>query len=320
MEQEAQENLVKRKRNPNFAHMFEEEDEVVDERIEEDSPKKSSESKNIKELKEHDSEEGEVRASDKSDENDEDIEKEEVPQKEEKKKYTDWKAQAEKESKRLKETQKWANETKSQLSAYKRAVESMINEGVLLKDDGEALLDHLQYKEIPDSALSEREKASKIFKEEIENIRKYGNYENLDGHVKALDHLVENSTQEEIDDLFGDIKDLVDEDSVLFTKKILEVAANYYDEVYSDISNAGSLKNLKLEYQNELSKRDKIIDKLEKEMVKLKKRYEDYDDNPQHRIPQAGGDRVGGSSGNRVSALDDPGGFLEDFRKRKYKN
>lgn len=238
-------------------------------------------------------------------------------QKEEKKKYTDWKTQAEKESKRLKETQKWANETKSQLSAYKRAVESFVNEGILLEEDGNALLDYLQYKEMPDSALSERDKASKIFRTEIDNIRKYGNYENLDEHVKALDHLVENSTQEEIEELFGEFKDLVDDDTVLFTKKILEVAATYYDEVYSDLSNAGSLKNMKLEYQNELHKRDKIIDKLEKEMVKLKKRYEDYDDSPQYRIPQGGGDKVGGSTArSSASVMKDPGAFLEEERRR----
>lgn len=315
MENETEQNVFVPVNESNFDHMFQSH-EVVDERIEEDSLKKTSESKNIKELKEKESVDREIHAAEKTDESDEDIEKEEVPQKEEKKKYTDWKTQAEKESKRLKETQKWANETKSQLSAYKRAVENFINDGVLLEEDGKALLDHLQYKEMPDSALSEREKASKIFKTEIENIKKYGNYENLDEHVKALDHLVENSTQEEIEELFGDIKDLVEEDTVLFTKKILEVAANYYDEVYSDLSNAGSLKNMKLEYQNELHKRDKIIDKLEKEMVKLKKRYEDYDDSPQHRIPQGGGDKVGGSvARNSANVMKDPGGFLEDIHR-----
>lgn len=308
MENETEQNVFVPVNESNFDHMFQTHEEVAE-------PEEVEVPQKKEELKKEKRETLSLKREEPLEEDSEEEKPSEEP-KEEKKKYTDWKTQAEKESKRLKETQKWANETKSQLSAYKRAVESFINDGVLLEEDGKALLDHLQYKEMPDSALSEREKASKIFKTEIENIKKYGNYENLDEHVKALDHLVENSTQEEIEELFGDIKDLVEEDTVLFTKKILEVAANYYDEVYSDLSNAGSLKNMKLEYQNELHKRDKIIDKLEKEMVKLKKRYEDYDDSPQHRIPQGGGDKVGGSvARNSTNVMKDPGGFLEDVHR-----
>lgn len=309
MENQESQEFLKPQINPNFEHMFQKNEEVAE--PEEVTPVQKKEEKR-KPLH--------LERSDVVEQEEEKEEVSEEPVKEEKKKNTDWKAQAEKESKRLKETQKWANETKAQISAYKRAVEKFVNEGLLSQEDAQDLLDHTQYSDIPKSALSEREKASTIFSEEIENIKKYGNYDNLDEHVKALDHMVENSTKEEIEDLFNDIKDLVDDDSVLFTKKILEVAAQYYEDVYEDLSKAGSIKNLKLEYQNELSKRDKVIDKLEKEMIKLKKRYEDYDDSPQHRIPQAGGDRVGVSAEKSNNIMKDPGGFMEDLHRGKYKN
>jgi hypothetical protein len=309
MENQESQEFLKPQINPNFEHMFQKKEGVTE--LEEETPvQKKEEKRQTLHLAPPDVVEQEEETEEAS----------EKQVKEEKKKHTDWKAQAEKESKRLKETQKWANETKAQISAYKRAVEKFVNEGLLDQEDAQSLLDHTQYSDIPENTLSEKEKASKIFREEIENIKKYGNYDNLDEHVKALDHMVENSTKEEIDDLFGDIKELVDEDSVLFTKKILEVAAEYYDDVYEDLSKAGSLKNLKLEYQNELSKRDKLIDKLEKEMIKLKKRHEDYDDSPQHRIPQGGGDRVGASAGKSNNIMKDPGGFMEDLHRGKYRN
>lgn len=328
MENENQQNGLIGVNTSNFDHMFNTNEENVassgrlDVEKSDLPPKKTEKLNNTKENEEDVSVTQNVKdiKSDDGKSLEEEGEAEEKP-KEEKKKYTDWKTQAEKESKRLKETQKWANEIKTQLNSYKRSVEKFVNDGLLHEDDAKFLLDHTQYKEISDSVLSETEKASKIFREEIENIRKYGNYENLDGHVKALDHLVENSTQEEIEDMFSDVKELMDDDSVLFTKKILEIASNYYEDVYEDLYKAGNLKNMKLEYQNEISKRDKTIDKLEKELVKLKKRYEDYDTNPQHRIPQTGGDKIGGSvSRNSANVMNDPGGFLEEERRgnRRY--
>ena len=322
MENEVQKDIEQNK-NSNLAHMFQLPEQLVEQNEEHTSQKKTQGLKPSEEEKEDELSKEDVGGKELDDE--ENLEKDEekkveVQPKEEKKKYTDWKTQAEKESKRLKETQKWANETKTQLNAYKRSVEKFVNDGILDEEDANILLDHTQYKEIPDSVLSETEKASKIFREEIENIRKYGNYENLDGHVKALDHLVENSTQEEIEEMFSEVKELIDDDSVIFTKKILEIASNYYDEVYEDLHKAGNLKNMKLEYQSEITKRDKIIDKLEKELVKLKKRYEDYDVNPQHRIPQTGGDRIGGSNGNSSLVMKNPGAFLDNLHNRPHRN
>lgn len=334
MEKQVETNFIKPEINPNFEHMFQKKEDQIENLNSHLNEKKDnyrsekdisdvSEKENVKENVKKESflesarkkskEQEEKILSNNSSQDSQQIDAEE------KKKVIDWKAKAEKESQRLRETQKWANETKMQISSYRKAVEKLLEERILDEEDVNLLLSYTESKEMPLEALSEREKASKIFSHELENIRKYGNYENLDEHVKALDHLVDNSTPEEIQELFAEAKELAEDDPVLFTKKILEVAERYYDEIYEDFSKAGNLKNLKASFEEEVTKRDKIIDKLEKEILKLKKRYEDYDDNPQYRIPQGGGNNVGGRSSSPMNIMKDPGGFMEEHHKRRVK-
>lgn len=318
-------NFVKPEINPNFEHMFQKKENSIENLKSNLHEKEETEKDNSfhseiseKSLKE-DSYLESVRKKSKHREEELLEENSDKFEKEEKKKVIDWKAKAEKESQRLRETQKWANETKMQISAYRKAVEKLMDERILDEEEANQLLTYTESKEIPLEALSERERASKIFSHEIENIRKYGNYENLDEHVKALDHLVENSTPEEIQELFAEAKEIAEDDPVLFTKKILEVAERYYDEIYEDFSKAGNLKNLKASFEEEITKRDKTIDKLEKEILKLKKRYEDYDDNPQYRIPQGGTNSVSGRSNTPMNIMKDPGGFMEEHHRRRVK-
>ncbi len=232
-------------------------------------------------------------------------------------KKIDWKAEAERESKKYNETRKWGKEANDKLSLYKRKLNEYKELGLLDDEAISDLLDATSIKEIPDSSLSLKEKLAKTWDTEIQNIRKYGDSENLDIYEDSLMHLLSVSSQDEIDDMFDEIKHLVEDDPVLFVKKSLEIGRNYYEDIYRDYSDAGNLKNFKENYEKKLSNSQKTIDKLEKEILNLKKKYdEDFDEKPKYRIPQSGGDF---NSSEDSNLWNDPGKLIERMNAGKYR-
>lgn len=235
------------------------------------------------------------------------------------KKNTDWETQARRVEKNYKETRKWAEDVNKKISSYKRSVLKLAEEGDISDEQAEILLSHTQHQELDekdDFSSNESSKTAKIWNQEIEYIRRYGNYDDLDDHIAALQHLVSISSKEEIEELFDEAKSYIDEDPVKYVKKILEVGKDYYDDVYKEFHQAGNLKNFKSFYEDEIKKHKKTIDKLEKEVVKLRQRYEDYDKSFNYDIPQ--GSAHGGSKDQ--SLLNSPGNFIDTFNQGKYRN
>jgi uncharacterized coiled-coil DUF342 family protein len=241
---------------------------------------------------------------------------EEKMQDEEKAKRVDWKAEAEKEAKKYNETRKWGKEANEKLSTYKRKLNEYKELGLLDDDAISDLLDATATRDEPDSILPLKEKLAKTWDVEIENIRKYGESENIDLYEDSLMHLLSVSSQDEIDDMFEDIKHLIEEDPVLFVKKSLELGKDYYEDIYKDYSEAGNLKTFKDKYEQKLTDSQKKIDKLEKEILNLKKKYdEDYDEKPNYRIPQSGGDY---NPGEDSDLWKNPGKLLDKMNSGKY--
>ncbi len=231
----------------------------------------------------------------------------------------DWKSEVtklevelEKLQRNLKETRKWGDDNKRQLSAYKKGVEKFKEDGNLSEDEASELLNHTKYEELQNKDKSFLEKAAEVWDREIENIRKYSDYPELDKHLHAFQHFIHNGTQEEIEETYEDIKDIIDSNPILFTKKMLEVGKRYHDEIFADLIDAGNLKNFKNKYESKLEESKKREEKLQKEIDKLKSKYEGYDENPNYRMPQ-GGDS--GVSGQESATTRNPGRLIEKFNQ-----
>lgn len=243
------------------------------------------------------------------------IDKEE-PLIEEKTKEPDLKSEIEKLQRNLKETRKWGTDTKRQLDSYKKIVEKFKEEGNLSEEEATELLNHTKYEELDNKDKSFLEKAAEVWDREIENIRKYSDYPELDKHLHAFQHFLHNGTKEEVEEAYEDIKDIIDSNPVLFTKKMLEIGKRYHDDIFGDLVTAGNLKNFKRQYEDKLESSQKKIEKLEKEIAKLKDKYEGYDENPNYRMPQGGSS---GESGIDPSVTKRPGRLIEDFLSGKHK-
>ncbi len=242
---------------------------------------------------------------------------EESHQDDQKDKSIDWKSEAERETKKYNETRKWGKEANEKLNSYKRKLKEYKELGYLDDETAQALLEVSTVPDEPDSIRPLHEKLAKTWDTEIQNIRKYGDSENLDTYNDALMHLLSVSSQDEIDDMFDDIKHLVDEDPVMFVKKSLEIGKEYYEDIYKDYSDAGNLKSFKNKYEEKLIESQKTIDKLEKEILNLRKKYDDdYDEKPQYNISQLGGDPGGG---NQMSHLTKPGELIERMNRGQYR-
>lgn len=198
----------------------------------------------------------------------------------------------EKLEKSHKDTQKSFHESRKQQAAYKKAVEKLKAEGVLLDEEAEFLLAHAK-DDVEHGEESEYMKFHKIWNQELQYMRKYDREsKDIDKHFEAFQHFVQTAPSQEIVEVFSDLKSYED-DEVEFTKKMLEYGRDYYDDIYADISDTGSIRNLKSKYSQKQTDMQKVIDKLTKEndnlKQKFKEKHEDYDTSPSGRLPTGSG-------------------------------
>ncbi len=229
-------------------------------------------------------------APDSEDEEDDevaDVKKEDKP----KEKAVDYKAENEKLQKTLKDTQKSFHEDRKKLSAYKKTIEKMKEEGVLLDEEATMLLDHTRYEEEETNHnKSGLTKYDDVWNKELQYMYKYASDAGeINKSVTAFQHLLRAASSEEIEDIFSDLAQYED-DEVELTKRMISYGREYNDEIYSDIHEAGSIRKLKAKFEEEKQELQKELDKVNKKYNKLKERHQDYDNEPANlRIPSGAG-------------------------------
>lgn len=197
----------------------------------------------------------------------------------------DYKSEYEKLQKTVKDTQRSFHEDRRKLAAYKKAVEKFKEDGFLDEDDANTLLDHTKF-ESTDEDVHPLIKASNIWEKEIFNMKKYSqNADDIDKNVEAFQHLYQASSAREQEEILSELSKY-DDDEIEFTKQMLEMGRQYNDEIYEDIRESGSIRNLKSKYSEKETELQNRIDKLERKIYKLKSKYEDYNEEPANlRLP-----------------------------------
>lgn len=196
---------------------------------------------------------------------------------------TDYKSEYEKLQKTVKDTQRSFHEDRKKLSAYKKAVEKLKEEGSLLDEEATMLLDHTKHEDAPqeDTAFV---KYCRVWDKELEYMKKYSpEPEQIDQHILAFQHLIQSSPTAEVNDILSDLAQYED-DEVELTKQMLEIGRQYNDDIYSDIAESGSIRKLKAKYAEKETEMQRKIDKLQKQVDKLKSQYEDYDKEPPSKL------------------------------------
>lgn len=226
-------------------------------------------------------------------------EKKEKPS--DKKAESDLKIAYDKLEKSHKDTQKSFHEDRKKLSAYKRAVLKMREEGTLLDEEAEMLLDHTKFDSEADSALDEPVlvRYGRVWDKELEYMKKYApDASEINQQIMAFQHLIQSSSQHELDEIFEELSNYED-DEVELTKQMLSLGRQYNDEIYSDIHEAGGLSKLKYKYQDKIDKLEKELDKSNKKYDKLKEKYEDYNEPSSLTLP-GGSNTPSSSKGDKV--------------------
>jgi hypothetical protein len=204
----------------------------------------------------------------------------------------DYKKELEKVQKILKDTQRSFHEDRKKLSSYKKAVEKMKEDGALVDEEVTMLLDHIRFEEESDEISEDIPimRYGKIWDKEIEYMRKYSsNSADIDQYVSAFQHLIQSSTKKEMEDIFIDLSHY-ENDEVELTKQMLKLGQEYYEDIYSEIHEAGGLRNLKTRLYGKEQELQKKLDTLQKKYDKLKEKHEDYDSTPGNlRLPSGSG-------------------------------
>jgi hypothetical protein len=220
------------------------------------------------------------------------------------------KRKLEKTEKILAENHKYGRSNAQKVRNAVKAVQRFADDGLLAEEEAKELLQtlHSEGEEIEeDTHRHQTNPFAPIFKvanKELQNILKYTDDPHLQDKVNAFDYFLSVGSKEEIEQVFEDLSDLLD-DPLKLARKMLSIGQDVYEESYKGIKESGGFKNY-------LSKKDQEIEKLQKNLDKLEKKllqYEDFD-KPRYRIDETGspgmGDVEGGKPANdTISALFD---------------
>jgi len=209
-------------------------------------------------------------------------------------KSIDYKAEFEKLQKTVKDTQRSFHEDRKKLSAYKQAVEKLKTDGSLLDEEAQILLDHTKFEEdATPQEVSLFHKWGTIWDKELQYLKKYApDPKEIDQSIFAFQHFMQTATKNELDEMMDQLS-VYENDEVEFTKQMLELGRQYNLDIYSDISEAGSIRNLKSKYAEKELEYQKKIDKLQSKYDKLKEKYEDYNTEPATRLSSGGNENLG---------------------------
>lgn len=260
------------------------EEDVANHKLLEDEPKKEDEPKPLKK-------EAPIKEREKFiDEDDDDDDDEPVVKKESsKEKEIDYKAENLRLQKVIKDTQKSFHEDRKKLSAYKKAIEKMKEDMILTDEDAEVLLNHTAFEEAATQNEHVIDKYSRIWDNEIQHMRKYpSHFPNIDQYISAFQHLMNFSSIKEVEEIMTDLSNYED-DEVELTNRMLEYGRQYNEDVYSDIHESGSIRQLKSKYQEKQDELQLELDKWKRKYNKLKEKHQDYDDKPGHSIRSGSG-------------------------------
>jgi hypothetical protein len=211
------------------------------------------------------------------------------------------KVKLEKTEKVLAENQRYGRTNAQKVKNAQKVVQKFADDGLLTEEEAKELFGVLQAdgRELPaggdereEDALSRGSALSpqaslfapifKVANKELENIRKYTDDNQLQDKVNAFDYFLSVGSKEEVGQVLAELTELLD-DPVKLAKKMLSMGQTVFEESYKHIQEAGGFKNYLAKKDQELEKRQKKIDKLEKKLLQ----YEDFDQ-PSYRIEEMG--------------------------------
>ncbi len=216
----------------------------------------------------------------------------------------------EKVEKTLAENHKYGRSNAQKVKNAIKVAQRFVDDGLLAEEEAKELLQTLHLEgetEEEDASRYQSSPFAPIFKvanKELQNILKYTDDEHLQDKVNAFDYFLSVGSKEEIEQVFEDLSELLD-DPLKLARKMLSIGQDVYEESYKGIRQAGGFKNYLSVKDQEIEKLQKKLDKVEKKLLQ----YEDFD-KPRYRIDEMGdveGSKPAtGSPGNdTISALFD---------------
>jgi hypothetical protein len=211
-------------------------------------------------------------------------------------------AKLEKTEKVLAENQRYGRTNAQKVSSALKVAQKLTDDGLLSEEEAQELLETLRKGEPRreegdarrDEGKQEDEGIShadhpqarlfgpifKVANRELQNILKYTDDNLLQNKVAAFDYFLSVGSQEETVQVLEELTELLD-DPVKLAKRMIAIGHKVYEESYRGIQEAGGFKNYLAQKDQELEKRQKKIDKLEKKLLQ----YEDFDQ-PGYRIEE----------------------------------
>lgn len=199
-------------------------------------------------------------------------------------------AETEKLKKALNDSQKWGHTNNRRLKNAVKMINSLKDSGTLEDDDFSKLHDllHSDSDEEPEQniTLSESPISNllQIANQRVTDLEEiYDHDELFRKKLSAFDFLIQNSSEEEIEDIADELEEFKN-NPLKLVKKMYMMGENYYNEIYKDLDEAGGLKQFVYEKNEEIKRLRKKLDKLEKKRLESS----DYDESTNFKIDELG--------------------------------
>ncbi len=214
--------------------------------------------------------------------------------------------------KALADSQKWGHTNNKRLKSVVKTIASLKEQGVLTEDEFTNINELLNSDdpevepETVKASMSPMANLIQIANKRLGDLREFYEGDPLfDKKIAAFDLCINNSSDQEVDDIYDDLEQYEKNDLKL-VKRMYQIGEKYYNEGFNEIDKAGGLKNFLTEKNSELKRLQKKIDKLEAALLD----YNNYD-KPTYKI-----DELGDTLTTEMS-LDKPGDVLGSLFKER---
>jgi hypothetical protein len=220
----------------------------------------------------------------------------------------------EKLKKALNDNQKWGHTNNKRLKSVAKKINSMKESGVITESEFSELNEMLQSdqeeepEKIETTSNAPLGKFMKIANNKVADLAEIYDPDNIplfNKKIGAFDKFVFEATPEELDDLEEEFEKLQD-NPLRLAKRMYQIGEKFYNDHLKEIEEAGGMKEIIAKKNAELEKKQKKIDKLEKELLQ----YADYDKKSTYKI-----DELGETEG--VKSTDKPGDVLGSLFKER---
>lgn len=193
----------------------------------------------------------------------------------------------EKVQKNLQDTQRWGHDLSRRLKASQEKIQAYVDEGVLPPEKAQEFFESVVHQEMQEEQ-SPQQAILGMLSNELNNMQRYSNDPDLSVKIDAFEDLIARAPNAQDKEALLMAVAKTSDDPAMVAREAVKLGEWWLNEYYGEERAAGGPRALKTEYQTRLKIQQEKLDKLEKEVLHLRKNS-DYISDKRYSLPSGSG-------------------------------